>query len=119
MSSVDYDTLMKANLTRVFGEHDPARRIEAIRELYNEDAELHEPHRSVRGHAAISDAVTELLEQLPRDFLFTAVRPGVGHHGVGRLPWTAGPPRGPVALTGTDVVHVSDGRIQSLYVFLD
>ena len=56
--SIDYGGLMQANLTRVFGERDHARRIEAIRELYTEGAVLHEPQASVTGYAAISEAVT-------------------------------------------------------------
>ena len=68
---MDYETIMQANLDRVFGERDALRRIEAIRELYDENAELHEPQRSVRGHDAISQDVTELLAHLPSDFTFT------------------------------------------------
>lgn len=116
---IDYDGLMQANLARVFGERDAGRRIEAIRELYSEDAVLHEPHASVNGHAAISDAVTALLASLPPDFVFRAAGPAVGHHGVARLQWRSGPPNGPVAVTGTDVAHVEGGFIHSLHVFLD
>jgi hypothetical protein len=43
----------------------------------------------------------------------------VGHYGVGRLRWQAGPPSGPVAVTGTDVARFQDGLIQTLHVFLD
>jgi hypothetical protein len=118
-ASADYDGLMQANLTRVFGEHDAGRRMQAIRELYAEDAVLHEPHASARGHAAISDAVTGLLASLPRNFVFRAVGPAVGHNGLGRLQWRSGPPDGPVAVTGMDVARVEDGRIRSLHVFLD
>lgn len=114
-----YETIMQANLERVFGERDASRRIEAIRELYDENAELHEPQRSVRGHAAISQAVTELLAHLPPDFTFTAIRPALGHNGFGRLQWRAGPPEGPVAVTGIDVGHIERGLIRSLHVFLD
>jgi len=116
---IDYDRLMQANLARVFGERDPGRRIEAIRELYGEDAVLHEPHASVRGHAAISEAVTALLASLPLGFVFSAAAPAVGHHGVGRLQWRSGPPDGPVTVTGTDVAHFEGGLIRALYVFLD
>jgi hypothetical protein len=28
-------------------------------------------------------------------------------------------PDGPVAITGTDVAHIEDGRIKLLYVFVD
>lgn len=113
------EKIMQTNLERVFGERDAARRIATIRELYAEDAELHEPHRSARGHDAISQAVTELLEQLPPEFTFTAIRPALSHNGVGRLQWRAGPPGGPVAVTGTDVVRIERGHIRTLHVFLD
>jgi hypothetical protein len=119
LETADYDALMRANLARVFGERDATRRIEAIRELYAEDAVLHEPQASASGHAAISEAVSTLLASLPPDFVFTAAGPAVGHHGLGRLNWRAGPPGGPVAVTGTDVARVEGGHIRSLHVFLD
>ena len=116
---VDIDAMMQANLVRVFSERDPAARIAAIRELYADNATLYEPDRAIQGHEAISQAVTELLGQLPPDFVFAASAPALGHHGVGRLLWRAGPPGGPVAATGTDVAHFKGGVIHSLYVFLD
>jgi hypothetical protein len=116
---VDYDALMQANLARVFGERDVARRIKAIRELYAEDAALYEPDTSAKGHAAISEAVTALLAHLPPHFVFQADGPAIGHHNVGRLKWRSGPRDGPAAVTGTDVAHFEKGRIHSLYVFLD
>lgn len=116
---MDYEKIMQANLERVFGERDASRRIVAIRELYVEDAELHEPQRSVQGHDAISQAVTELLAHLPPDFTFTAVRPALGHNGFGRLQWRAGSPGGPIAVTGTDVAQLERGFIRTLHVFID
>ena len=117
--SVDYDVLMRANLTRVFGERDSKQRMVAIRELYAIDAVLHEPQGSAEGHDAIGEAVTALLATLPREFVFAASGPAVGHHGVGRLRWSAGRPGRPVAATGMDIAHFRNGLIQSLFVFLD
>lgn len=117
--SIDYDDLMQANLARVFGERDASRRMNAIAQLYADDAILYEPDASATGHAAISQAVEALLSSLPPNFAFTAIGPAVGHHGVGRLRWQAGPPKGPVAVTGTDVARFEGGRIQTLHVFLD
>jgi hypothetical protein len=116
---MDFQALMQANLDRVFGERDPARRIAAIRDIYHEEAELHEPGHSARGHEAISQAVTDLLGHLPPDFVFSALRPATGHNGVGRLQWGAGRANGPFAVTGTDVAHVEGGLIRTLHVFLD
>ena len=111
---------MQANLARVFGERDATRRREAITGLYVVDApQLYEPDTSATGRAAINQAVEALLSSQPPDFVFTAIGPAVGHHGVARLRWQVGPPSGPVAVTGTDVARIEDGRIQTLHVFLD
>ena len=115
----DYDALMQANLSRVFGERDASGRMNAIAELYADDAILYEPDAYATGHAAISQAVKTLLSSLPPNFVFTAIGPAVGHHGVGRLRWQSGPPNGPAAVTGTDVARIEGGRIQTLHVFLD
>lgn len=119
MQSSDYDALLQANLMRVFGERDADRRTVAIAELYADDATLYEPDRSVTGHAAINNAVEALLSSLPSDFVFDAIGPAIGHHGVARLRWQVGAPSGPVSVTGTDVARIAGGRIQTLYVFLD
>jgi FMN-dependent NADH-azoreductase len=118
-AATDYDAIMQANLARVFGERDADRRIVAIRELYAADAVLHEPEHSAQGHEAISQAVTDLLAHLPPDFTFHAIRPALGHNGVGRLQWTGGQPDAAPAVTGLDVAHIEGGMIRSLHVFID
>jgi len=116
---VDFDALMQAHLARVFGERDAGRRLLALKELYTEDATLFEPHAAATGYEAISGAVGALQASLPAEFVFTASGMAVGHNGVARLHWRAGPPDGPVATTGTDVARVENGRIKALYVFVD
>ncbi|HYN09743.1 MAG TPA: nuclear transport factor 2 family protein [Vicinamibacterales bacterium] len=114
-----YEQLLHANLVRVFGERDRERRRAAIADIYAPDAVLYEPHALATGHDAINEAVGTLLTSLPAEFVFTAQGPAIGHHGIARLRWAAGPTTGPAAVTGTDVAHVAAGRIQSLYVLLD
>jgi hypothetical protein len=116
---IDYDGLMQANLARVFNERDVSRRMNAIAELYANDATLYEPDTSATGHVAISQAVSRLLASLPPDFVFTANGAAVGHHGVGRLRWQSGPLTGPAAVRGTDVARFKGGHISTLHVFLD
>ena len=115
----DFDALMQAHLARVFGERDAGRRLRALEEVYTEDATLFEPHAAATGHEAISGAVGALQASLPAGFVFTASGAAVGHNGVARLHWCAGSPDGPVAVTGTDVARVENGRIKALYVFVD
>jgi hypothetical protein len=116
---MSFEQLLHANLLRVFGERNRERRRAAIAEIYAPDAVLYEPDASATGHDAIDDAVEALLTSLPPMFVFTALGPAVGHHGVARLRWAAGPANGPAAVTGTDVAHIADGRIHNLYVLLD
>jgi hypothetical protein len=117
--SVDFDALMQANLVHVFNEREADRRRAALRELYTEDATLYDPETVATGREAISAAIDSLLASLPPDFVFTPAGHAVGHNCVARLFWRAGPPDGAVAVTGTDVAHIEDGRIKSLYVFVD
>jgi hypothetical protein len=119
ISSTDYDTLMRANAVRVFSERDPAKRLEALSEIWAPDGTLFELE-TVSGYEAISESVGALLRQLPPDTVFTPAAPAMGHHGLGLLRWAAGV-RGaaPGPVTGTDVAIIKEGRIQALYVFLD
>lgn len=119
-AATDYDRLLQGNLVSVFNERDAEQRIEAVGELYAEDAILYEPpDAAALGHAAISEAVTRLLASLPPDFAFTATGPALGHHDVGRLRWQAGPPNGPVSINGMDIARIKEGRILSLHVFIE
>jgi hypothetical protein len=117
--TVDFDSLMRANLTRVFGERDRGRRSAALEELYTADAKLYEPDQVFTGRDAINGAVDALIARLPPEFVFAPDGIAVGHHGLGRLRWRSGPPGGPAAVTGTDVAQVEADRIKSLHVFLD
>lgn len=119
-AKIDYDRLMREHLSRVFNEFDTADRLQAIQEIYTDDATLYEPpDSSAQGHLAINQAVDTLRSNLPPTFTFTPMGPAAGHHGVGRLRWQGGPPNQPAAVTGTDVAHFVNGRIHVLYVFLD
>lgn len=117
--STEFDSLMQANLSRVFSERDADKRLDAIKELYAEDATLFEPDAVISGHVGISGAVDALLAMLPPDFVFRSIGPALGHHGLARLRWRVGPTDGAVAMTGTDVARFQDGRIVSLHVLLD
>lgn len=115
----DYDHLLRANLTRVFNERDPARRAAALDDLFVTEPVMFEPTGLVRGKAAIAAVAGRLLEQFGPAFRFVPEGQGVGHHGLGTLRWTAGPEGGPVKVTGTDAAEIVDGRIARLWVLLD
>ena len=115
----NYDQLLRDHLLKVFNERKADRRINALAELYNDDAIVVDPDRTRVGHEAISQLVDDVLRDFPEDFSFTATGPGVGLAGVGYLPWQLGPPGGPAAVSGVDVAHIRAGRIQAIYVLID
>ena len=115
----DYDSLLKANLQRVFNERNAAARDAAIADLFVSNPVMYEPDGVVTGRAAISRVAGELLEKFGPTFVFVPDGTAVGHHGLGYLRWHAGPSSGPVAVTGADVAELADGKIARLWVMLD
>ncbi|WP_051200270.1 efflux RND transporter permease subunit [Flavobacterium subsaxonicum] len=68
---------------------------------------------------AINKSVSATLDSMPEDFVFSILKAVYINNDIGRLIWAVGPEgRTPVA-TGMDIAIFEDGRIKSLYVFLD
>jgi SnoaL-like domain len=111
--------LMLRNLIEVFSERDSERRMAAIKNLYSKDAVFFEAEKRFEGRQAISDAIAALLASFPAEFEFSAAAPPARNHDVGRLFWRFGPAGSPPVVNGMDVVQFKDGRIHSLYVFLN
>lgn len=115
----DYNRLLRSNLEHVFNERDAGKRAAAIAELFVPEPIMYEPTNMVRGRAAISQVAGALLEQFGPAFRFRPEGDAVGHHGLGLLSWKAGPADGPVAVTGSDVAEIVDGKIARLWVLLN
>jgi len=115
----DYNQLLRDHLEKVFNERHANRRMAALATLYNDDAVVVDPDGSRLGHRDISAMVDDVLQRFPEDFSFTATGFGVGLGGVGYIPWQLGPPSGEAVVSGVDVAHIRDGRIQAIYVLID
>ncbi|CAG5073072.1 hypothetical protein DYBT9623_04597 [Dyadobacter sp. CECT 9623] len=111
--------MMENNLNQVWNERNPEARLKAIEKIYDPAANLYHVDDQVTGFDAINSSVTSTLKHLPAEFVFTKLKPVIINNNIGRLIWGAGP-RGesPVA-TGMDIAHFENGKIKSLYVFLD
>ncbi|KAB1085360.1 nuclear transport factor 2 family protein [Neorhizobium galegae] len=116
----NFGAVLMANAVRVFGEPDGAKRLQALKELWSPDGALYEDEHVIKGIEAISATVGALLDNLPAGTRFAADGPVVGHHGLARLRWITVDASGtPGPVSGTDVAFIENGRITSLYVFLD
>ena len=118
MSDQVGDLLLK-NLRGVFNERDAARRIDAIKSIYAKEAEFFVGEERIKGHDAINAKVGELQASFPADFAFSPTSTPARNHDLGRLTWRLGPAGTPAVATGMDVAVFRNGRIQSLYVFLE
>lgn len=117
MSSI-IESLLLRNLQEVFGENDPTRRRAAIGELYTEDCAVFLSIGRYVGHAALDRIADELRASHP-SFVYTPhSRPQAVQDG-GRLAWGSGPEGKPPSYTGLDVIIVRNGKVATLYVFLD
>ncbi len=110
--------LLTRNLQSVFGERDPARRRAAIAQIWTEDGLFVDPHGRTVGHDGLDAAVAQLHTLFP-GFVFAAVGEPQTFFEVGRLAWAHGPAGAPPSATGVDIVTVRDGRIATLYTFID
>jgi SnoaL-like domain len=112
-------TLLKRNLTDVFGENDPVRRRAAIEEIFTEDAVFYDPNKNTyRGRAEI-DRIAGELRETHRDFTYQPLAEPEEAGNGGRIRWVEGRPGEEPEIAGTDFVIARDGRIAAVYLFFD
>ncbi len=103
----------------MWNERDPDVRLKAIKEIYATDAILYHVGDKVTGHEEINNSVTAILKSLPPGFVFTILKPIIINHSIGRAIWGVSSKGKPPVSTGMDIIHFENGKIKSLYVFLD
>ena len=111
-------TLLTRNLHDVFGEGDPARRREAVDDIFTEDCVFYEPGGVYRGRDEI-DRIAGAIRATHPDFQYTPTDQPEELHNAGRIRWVSGRPGETPAYAGTDFIIVRDGRIAALYLFFD
>ncbi|KGO88441.1 hypothetical protein Q765_00590 [Flavobacterium rivuli WB 3.3-2 = DSM 21788] len=111
--------MMEDNLNQVWNEKNPAVRLKAIERIYSTSATLNHVGNQVTGFDAINTSVTATQKILPPNFVFTKLKPVIINNSIGRLIWGAGPQGAPPVASGMDIANFENGRIKSLYVFLD
>jgi hypothetical protein len=114
-----FDATLKANIARVFNEHDREARDSALADLWREDAEMIEADEIFRGRAEISDAVGRLLDRLPPGTFFTPIGNAIVNHDTALLHWQAGLNGEHATVAGNDVAQFREEKIGKLYVYLE
>jgi hypothetical protein len=111
--------LMEDNLQLVWSERDDVRRMKALEKIYTNTSILYHVGHKAEGLAAINKSASGVLSSMPADFIFTKLKPVIINNSIGRLIWGVGPEGKEPYTTGMDIAHFENGKIKSLYVFLD
>lgn len=117
MSKVDIEVLAKKHL-KIWSEKDAGKRNKSIKKVYAEDVEIVDPFFVINGHSKLNDFIEELQAKHP-SFSFSISQPIESHNNVARLFWQFGPSSKPDEITGQDIFVIENGKIKSLYIFID
>ncbi|ETK30421.1 nuclear transport factor 2 family protein [Microbispora sp. ATCC PTA-5024] len=103
-----------------WNETDAEARAKAVAALWTEDGGYTDPLAAVSGHEGVAAVIAGAQQMFP-GFVFTLGGPVDGHHDTLRFTWHLGPEGAPEPVViGFDVVALAeDGRIRSVYGFLD
>ena len=113
------EQLLVQHLNEIWNQREETQRLTAIESVYARDIELFEVGEQFSGYEAVNRKVSKTLNGLPAVFSISQLKPIVINNNVGKLDWGVGPTGAPPVATGTDIVIFENGRIKSLYVFLN
>ncbi|WP_446221685.1 nuclear transport factor 2 family protein [Nocardia sp. IBHARD005] len=107
-----------AQYLEAWNTREPAARRCAVARLFTPQARYVDPLVAVTGHAELEAAIAGVQSQFP-DWTFTLAGPVDAHHDQVRFTWGLGPADAPAVVIGFDVAVLAEGRIDSVYGFLD
>jgi hypothetical protein len=113
------EQLLVKHLIEIWNERDEVLRTKAIESVYAKDITLFEEDGKITGYDAINQKISGLLNGFPPIFTITQLKPISINNNLGKLVWGVGPEGAPPVATGTDIAIFKDGKIKSLYIFLD
>lgn len=115
----DLALLIEDNLIQVWNQRIHSVRMKSIQNIYTSDSKLYHVGHQTTGHDAINESVSNVLANIPEDFTFFKLKSVIINNNIGRLIWGMGTNKESIVATGMDIAVFEDGKIKSLYVFLD
>jgi len=117
MSKIAIEALAKKHLD-IWTEKNAEKRNKSIKEVYTEDVEIVDPFFVINGHSKLNDFIEGLQTKHP-GFDFSLAQPLESHNNIARLFWQFGTASKPNEITGQDIFVIENGKIKSLYIFID
>jgi hypothetical protein len=113
----DFDSIAQRYID-AWNETDAVARQALVAELFASDARYIDPLTDVAGFAGIDAAMSAVQAQFP-DFRFRLTGEVDAHHDQLRFTWELGPNDADAPIMGFDVAVTNNGKIQSVFGFLD
>lgn len=107
-----------ARYLAAFNEINAEARGDLVDSLYSGESTYTDPHVHARGTNEISAFIEQTQERFP-GYTFRLGSAVDAHHDQARFQWHAGPAEEPDRFVGFDVIVADDGRIRSVYGFMD
>jgi len=113
--------LLEESLLVIWNDRNAKSRSAAMTNIYAQDIHFYESddREPIVGHEAINNLISVLQAQWPIDFKFSLSQSSVKNHAVQHIAWTLGAPGAEPVASGMDIAVIDDGKIKSLYLFLD
>jgi hypothetical protein len=112
----DLTTTIDTHLA-AYGEPDPTKRADLVRQVWATDGQLLDPPLEGAGHDGIA-ALGDIVQAHYAGHTFRRTSAVDAHHGFARYSWDLVTPSGAVAISGLDVVQVDDdGRLVRIVGF--
>jgi catechol 2,3-dioxygenase-like lactoylglutathione lyase family enzyme len=102
----------------IFSETDATKRAQLMAEAYASDIQVIDPHDVLTGLAEVDKFIAGLQQKSPGG-RFTQARAIEAHHNVAELHWQFGTAAQPAQVTGSDILVLANGKVQTMYVFVD
>jgi hypothetical protein len=118
---MDTAQLLEDSLLIIWNDRNADQRLTAMQQIYAPDIAFFESNGAVAvvGHQAINELIAKLQAEWPLEFRFKLDKPSQVNQPVQLISWELGATGAPPVATGSDVAFIEDGRIKSLYLFLD
>jgi SnoaL-like domain len=107
-----------ARYLAAFNETNADARGVLVDSLYSGESTYTDPHVHARGPGEIGAFIEQTQERFP-GYTFKLGSPVDAHHAQARFSWHAGPAEDPDRFVGFDVIVSDNGRIRSVYGFMD
>ncbi len=114
---VDADKIVKEHLS-IWSETNKVEREASFGKLYTDNVKLIDPFFTSSGIEKLNGFISELQKNNP-GYIFSLAGKVVSHHNTIKFNWNFGSKSEPKKITGTDVLILENGRIKSLYVFIN